>query len=338
MTSAADDPVLNAFAGRRCLVTGGLGFIGSNLARRLAAVGARVVVVDRLVPQHGGNARNLDGAVGSIDVVLADIADDVVRPALDDVDAVFNIAGQVSHHESMTDPLRDLDLNARSHLGFLELLRGSGTTAPIVHTSTRQVYGRPRYLPVDEDHPTSPVDINGIDKLAGEQYHLLYARVHGLQISALRLTNVYGPRQCLTKDGLGFLPVFVRRALRGEPISVYGDGRQLRDCLHVDDVVRAMALAASSADAPGEVFNLGHPDALSLLQIAELTAGAAAAGTEVSLVPWPGAEAQIDIGSFQGDYSKAKRVLGWEPLISLEEGLLQTFAYYREHRHHYWQA
>ena len=337
MTSTADspdprDPVLAAFAGQRCLVTGGLGFIGSNLARQLAAAGAAVVVVDRLVPEHGGDLRNLDDAVGSIEVVIADIGDNGLRPALAGVDAVFNVAGQVSHHESMTDPLRDLDLNARSHLAFLELLRSVGTTAPIVHTSTRQVYGRPRYLPVDEEHPTSPVDVNGIDKLAGEQFHLLYAKVHGMKVSALRLTNVYGPRQCLTKDGLGFLPVFVRRALAGQDLSVYGDGQQLRDCLHVDDVVRALALAALSPDAPGEVFNLGHPDALSLLQVAQLTTKAADLGAQVHLVPWPTAEAQIDIGSFQGDYAKAKRVLGWEPHIGYEQGIVDTLAFYAAHR------
>jgi nucleoside-diphosphate-sugar epimerase len=256
---------------------------------------------------------------------------DLVPPAVRGADVVFNVAGQVSHHESMTDPLRDLDLNARSHLAFLEILRAVNPTARVVHTSTRQVYGRPRYLPVDEEHPTAPVDVNGIDKLAGEQFHLLYARVHHMPISALRLTNVYGPRQSLVLDGLGFLPVFVRRALNGEDLSVFGDGRQLRDCLHVDDVVRAMALAAASPDAPGEVFNLGHPDALTLFEIAELTAAAAGAGTTVGRVPWPDHLAAIDIGSFQGDFAKAKRVLGWDPQVSFADGIARTVAFYREH-------
>ncbi len=237
--------------GRRCLVTGGLGFIGSNLTIALRAAGAEVVVVDRLVPQHGGDRRNLAGTDG-VDVVVADIGDaDRVRPVLAGVDLVFNVAGQVSHLESMTDPLRDLDLNARSHLAFLELLRQHRPDAVVVHTSTRQVYGRPRYLPVDEDHPTHPVDVNGIDKLAGEQFHLVYAAVHGLRCTALRLTNVYGPRQCLARDGLGFLPVFVRRALRDQTISIFGDGDQRRDCLHVDDVVRALVTAALTPECAG---------------------------------------------------------------------------------------
>ena len=318
--------------GASCLVTGGLGFIGSNLALALAAGGAQVTVVDALVPQHGGERRNLEGAARPIPVTVADIGDrTAMTPLLRRADVVFNVAGQVSHLESMTDPLRDLDLNVRSHLALLELVRAIRPEAVVVHTSTRQVYGRPRYLPVDEDHPTAPVDVNGVDKLAAEQLHLLYAAVHDMSISALRLTNVYGPRQSLRREGLGFLPVFVRRALRGEPIQVYGDGRQLRDCLHVADVVRALVVAAVTADAAGQVFNLGHDEALDLVEIARTVARAAGDASEVNLVPWPDDLERIDIGSFWGDFSKAKRVLGWQPEIGFAAGIESTIAFYREH-------
>jgi nucleoside-diphosphate-sugar epimerase len=291
-----------------------------------------VAVVDALVPQHGGDRHNLDGAAAPIPITIADIGDrSAMAPLLDGADVVFNVAGQVSHLESMTDPLRDLDLNVRSHLALLELVRELRPGAVVVHTSTRQVYGRPRYLPVDEDHPTAPVDVNGVDKLAAEQLHLLYATVHDMAISALRLTNVYGPRQSLTRDGLGFLPVFLRRALRGEPIEVYGDGRQLRDCLYVDDVVRALVLAAVTADSVGQVFNLGHDEALDLAEIARIVAEVAGGASDVSLVPWPDDLVRIDIGSFWGDFSKAKRVLGWEPEISFGAGIEATIAFYREH-------
>ena len=325
------DSILADFVGRRCVVTGGLGFIGSNLAVQLATAGADVVVVDSLVPQHGGRRDNLVPAADRIALVEADLGDVAQIPAaLAGAAFVFNVAGQVSHHASMTDPLRDLDLNARAHLAFLELARRHCPTAPIVHTSTRQVYGRPRYLPVDEEHPTAPVDVNGIDKLAGEQFHLLYAHVHRLPVTALRLTNVYGPRQALDRPDLGFLPVFVRRALEGADISVYGDGSQLRDCLHVDDVVAAMLLAAVNPAAHGEVFNLGHPDALSLLDIARACAAAGGGGSNVGTVPWPSEQAAIDIGSFQGDFSKAKRVLGWAPAVSFTDGIAATMDFYRE--------
>ncbi len=321
---------LRALSGARCLVTGGLGFIGSNLAVALAGVGAEVTVIDALVPQHGGDRRNLEGAQAPIEVIVADLGDaDVVAPAVARSEVIFDVAGQVSHLESMTDPLRDLDLNVRSHVAFLEIVRRHRPDAPVVLTSTRQVYGRPRYLPVDEEHPTDPVDVNGVDKLAGERIHLLYHQFHGLATSALRLTNVYGPRQSLTKDGLGFLPVFMRRALDGQVLSVYGDGRQLRDCLHVADVVRALVTTALAPGSPGQVFNLGHPVAHSLLDIAE-TISSAAGAPPVEQVPFPKDLARIDIGSFHGDYAKAKRVLGWEPVVSLVDGVRHTIDFYGE--------
>jgi UDP-glucose 4-epimerase len=330
--AATDLSALDAFRGASCLVTGGLGFIGSNLALSLATAGARVAVIDALVPQHGGDRRNLNGAPTDIPVTVAGIGEpDAVTPLLRNADIIFNVAGQVSHLESMADPLRDLELNVRSHLAFLELVREVRPTATLVHTSTRQVYGKPRYLPVDEDHPTAPVDVNGVDKLAAEQLHLIYAAVHGMPISALRLTNVYGPRQCLTRNGLGFFPVFLGRALTGQTISVYGDGRQLRDCLHVDDVVRALALAALTPDAAGNIFNLGHDEAVELGTIAALVVDAAGGASDITTVPWPADHARIDIGSFRGDFSKAKRVIGWEPEIDLATGIADTVAFYRAH-------
>ena len=317
---------LSRFAGTRCVVTGGLGFIGSSLAVALHREGALVTVVDSLVPRHGGNRRNLGDA--SVEIVVADISDAAaVAPALSRADYVFNLAGQVSHTDSMEDPLGDLDINARSQLAFLELMRRVNAEAVVVYASTRQIYGRPQYLPVDEDHPISPVDVNGICKYAAEQFHLLYAGVHGIRASALRMTNVYGPRQRLLGDRQGFLPVFIRRALEDQPITVYGDGSQERDCIHVDDVVEALAAAALSPDAAGEAFNLGH-EALSLRAIADSIVETAGSGS-VELIPWPPERASIDIGSYRGDYSKAKRVLGWEPSIGFDEGIAATIAYYR---------
>jgi nucleoside-diphosphate-sugar epimerase len=230
----------------------------------------------------------------------------------------------------MTDPLRDLDLNVRSHLGFLEMVRRVAPGARLVLTSTRQVYGRPDHLPVDEEHHTRPVDVNGIDKLACEQLHLLYGRVHGLRPTALRLTNVYGPRQSLQRDDLGVLPVFFRQALGGETIRLYGDGMQRRDCVHVDDVVRALALATADV-AVGQVINVGHPMSSTLREVAETISLAAHSRGGVELIPWPEELAQIDIGDFEGDYSKAADVLGWKPEIDLEDGVRATIAFYRRH-------
>jgi nucleoside-diphosphate-sugar epimerase len=325
-------PLLSRFAGTRCLVTGGLGFIGSNVALALAEAGAAVTVIDSLVPRHGGNRHNLGDA--PIEVVVADIADGtaVARPA-STAQYVFNLAGQVSHLDSMEDPLGDLDINTRSQLGFLELLRRVNPDAVVVFASTRQIYGRPLYLPVDEDHPIRPVDVNGISKYAAEQLHILYASVHGMAASAMRLTNVYGPRQRLLGDRQGFLPIFIRRALEDQPLTVYGDGTQERDCIHVDDVVSALAEAALSPEPRGQVFNLGH-ESLTLLQIAEHIVEVAGSGS-VELIPWPPERQSIDIGSYRGDYSKAKMCLGWEPTIGFEQGIVATIDWYRPRLSHY---
>jgi UDP-glucose 4-epimerase len=316
-------------------VTGGLGFVGSNLALALAEGGAGVTVVDSRVPTHGANPHNLEGAAQAIDVIEADVGDgEAARDAAAQADFIFNLAGQVSHVESMARPLFDLEVNTRSQLEFLEILRSVGSDAVVIYTSTRQIFGHPRYLPVDEDHPVSPVDVNGITKSATEQLHLLYTELYGIRASAVRLTNVYGPRQRLAGDLQGFLPIFVRRALSGEPITVFGDGAQERDCLYVDDVVECLLLTARSAEATGEVFNVGNDERLSLRQIAEAVVDAAGSGS-VESVPWPADRDAIDIGSYYGDSSKAKRLLGWEPRTPFAEGIRKTIDFYRTRRSHY---
>ena len=325
---------MNKFDGSTCLVTGGLGFIGSNLAHYLASTGARVRILDALISQHGGDERNIDGIFGTVDVTHGNISDEnVVEPLLKEVDFIFNIAGQVSHHESMLDPLRDTEINVLSQLKFLETVRRVNRSAVVVHTSTRQVYGSPQYLPVDEKHPTVPRDINGVNKLAGENYHRLYGTVHGLSTVSLRLSNVFGPRQSLQKPGLGFLPVFFARALKGLPIEVFGDGKQQRDCLYVSDVVEALCSAAaalaSGSIETGEILNLGHTEILSLVQIAELVAAQANQKTLVSCVPWPEELSRIDIGGFEGNYSKAHAMLNWFPQVAFADGVDQTLDFYR---------
>jgi UDP-glucose 4-epimerase len=294
-----------------------------------------VTVLDALVPTHGGDRINLDGAAGRIDVIEAQVDDvGVVRDAAGAAELIFNLAGQVSHVESMERPRFDLEINTASQLGFLEILREAGSNAVVVYTSTRQIFGHPRYLPVDEDHPVSPVDVNGISKSATEQLHLLYGELYGIRASSVRLTNVYGPRQRLRDNLQGFLPIFVRRALAGEPITVFGDGAQERDCLYVDDVVECLLLTARSAEAPGEVFNVGNDERLSLRAIAEAVVAAAGAGS-IESVPWPHDRDAIDIGSYYGDSSKAKRLLGWEPRTSFADGITKTIEFYRSHRSRY---
>ncbi len=319
----------DAFADRRCLVTGGLGFIGSNLTLTLAQAGAEVTVVDALYPRHGGDRRNLDGPGGAdVPVIVSGLASPEARAAASRAEVIFNVAGQVSHVDSMIDPVFDLDVNTRDHVALLEELRSSNPEARVVFTSTRQLFGRPRYLPVDEDHPVAPVDVNGITKHATELFHLLYSECYGLPATVVRLTNVYGPRQRLRDDFQGFLPIFVRRALLGQPIKVFGDGAQERDCLYVDDVVECLLRAAFLPDAPGQVFNVGNDEHLPLRDLAQLIIDAAGSGS-IEFVPWPPDRDAIDIGSYFGDSSKAKRLLGWVPETSFAEGIQRTVEFYR---------
>ena len=313
--------------GTVCVVTGGLGFIGSNLVHRLVAMGATVRVIDALVPSHGGDRRNVDGL--DIAILNARLGDDLVADVIAGADLLFNFAGQVSHTASMIDPQLDLHLNALDHAQLLETVRRVNPSLRIVHASTRQVYGRVDRLPADETTAANPVDVNGVAKLAGEQLHMVYNHAHGIPCTSLRLSNVYGPRQRLTSDGLGFLPVFFRRALRGEQIDIFGDGSQQRDCLHVDDVVDA-ALAATADAAVGRVYNVGNQNAHSLSHIAALISAAASSAVPVRYVPFPDDHQRIDIGSFMTDSGRIAAELGWVSSIEMAAGIVQTMTFYKE--------
>ncbi|MER3396479.1 MAG: NAD-dependent epimerase [Acidimicrobiia bacterium] len=329
------EELASRFAQERVLVTGGLGFLGSNLAIVLARAGARVTVADSLLPHYGGNPANLEGYEDKIAISYTDIRDEYAMAYLVSThDYIFNFAGQVSHRDSMADPKTDLEINASAPLSLLEAVRKHNPDATVIYAGTRQVYGRPRYLPVDEDHPLDPVDANGISNLAGELYHLLYAEVYGLRAGSFRLTNTYGPRQRLWGTTQGFVPIFVGRVLTGQPITIYGDGSQQRDFVYVDDSLEGFLRLALTEEAMGSVYNQGHPQPVSLRSFAELLVEVAGQGT-IEYVPWPEDVKKIDIGDYYGSFEKAKRMLGWEPKTSLAEGLEKTIAYYRDHLEHY---
>jgi UDP-glucose 4-epimerase len=322
------------FTGRRVLITGGLGFIGSNLARTLTGLGARVSVVDSLVPEYGGNQRNLAGIASRMKVHVADVRDWPRLPSLvRGQDFLFNLAGQTSHMDSMTDPQTDLDINCRAQLAILEACRLHNPGIRIVFASTRQIYGRPDYLPVDERHPLRPVDVNGINKLAGESFHLLYSRVHGIAATALRLTNTIGPRMRVKDARQTFVGVWVRRLVEGEPFEVWG-GDQLRDFTYVDDAVEAFLLAAARPEAVGEVFNLGGPPRVTLQRLAELLVEVNGGGSFV-VRDFPADRRKIDIGDYYADGRLIARRLGWRPRTDLRTALARTVAYFRRELRHY---
>jgi UDP-glucose 4-epimerase len=327
----------DSYRDKKVMLTGGLGFIGSNLAHRLVECGADVLIVDSLIPEYGGNLFNIDGIRDRVRVNIADIRDSsgmdyLVRGQ----DYIFNLAGQVSHIDSMRDPYTDLEINCRSQLSLLEACRQNNPAVKIIHASTRQIYGVPDYLPVDEKHLLHPTDVNGINKMAGEWYHILYSHVYGIRATSLRLTNTYGPRQLMKHNRQGFIGWFIRLAIDGEEISVYGDGKQLRDLNYVDDAVEAFLLAGATDEVNGSVYNLGGPEPVSLLHIVE-TLMELCPEASYKLVPFPPEKKRIDIGDYYGDYSRIRKALGWEPQVGLREGLARTIEYYRQHKAHYWE-
>ncbi len=331
---SAPSNLRRVFAGRRVLITGGLGFIGSNLARELVRLGAKVSIVDSLVPEYGGNRRNLAGVAARVKIHVADVRDWPRLPSLvRGQDFLFNLAGQTSHMDSMTDPQTDLDINCRAQLAILEACRLHNPGIRIVFASTRQIYGRPDYLPVDERHPLRPVDVNGINKLAGESFHLLYSRVHGIAATALRLTNTIGPRMRVKDARQTFVGVWVRRLVEGEPFEVWG-GDQLRDFTYVDDAVEAFLLAAARPEAVGQVFNLGGPPRVTLQRLAELLVEVNRGGAFV-VREFPADRRKIDIGDYFADGRLIARRLGWRPRTDLRTALARTVAYYRRELRHY---
>jgi nucleoside-diphosphate-sugar epimerase len=322
------------FEQKKVLITGGLGFIGSTLAIRLVQAGAHVTVVDSLIPEYGGNLKNIDPVKGRVHVNISDVRDEhSMKYLIQGQDFLFNLSGQTSHLDSMENPFPDLEINARAQLSILETCRRYNPTIRLVFASTRQVYGAPESLPVDERHPLRPVDVNGINKLAGESYHLLYNNVYGIRSSVLRLTNTYGPRMRVKDARQTFLGIWVRRLVDQAPLLVYGDGKQIRDFNYVDDVVEALLLAAIREEAYGQIFNLGADDPSSLKDVAEMMTRISA-GT-YQIVPFPNQLKAIDIGDYYGDFRKIRSRLGWRPKVSLEEGLRRTIEYYREMLEYY---
>lgn len=324
----------DAFAQARVLITGGLGFIGSNLARRLVALGARVTLVDSLVPEYGGNFFNIAGLEDKLRVNISDVRDaHSMRYLVQDQDFLFNLAGQTSHMDSMQDPFTDLEINSRAQLSILEACRHHNPAIRIVFASTRQIYGKPDYLPVDELHLLRPVDVNGVNKMAGEWYHILYHNVYGLQSCALRLTNTYGPAMRVKDARQTFLGIWVRLLLEGKAFEVWG-GEQLRDFTYVDDAVDAFLLAALNPAAAGRVFNLGGDSVVSLAQTAQLLVEANGSG-DYRMREFPSERKRIDIGDYYADDRLIRTLLGWAPQVTLAQGLAHTLDYYRKNLAHY---
>ena len=323
------------YQNRRVMITGGLGFIGSNLAAQLVELGARVLLVDSLIPEYGGNLFNIDGLEERLRVNIADVRQQsTMNYLVRDQDVIFNLAGQVSHIDSMQDPYTDLEINCRSQLSILEACRRNNPAVKVVFASTRQVYGRPDSLPVSESHLVRPTDVNGINKAAGEYYHLVYNNVFGVRACSLRLTNIFGPRQLLKHNRQGFIGWFIRLVIEDQEIQIFGDGQQIRDFVFVDDATDAFLRAGATDASNGQVFNVGGIEPMSHVALVNMLVDIAGTG-RYRFVDWPPDKKRIDIGSFTTDSSLIERTLGWRASTPLRIGFERTIAFYREHLAHY---
>src|SRR5690349_11711520 len=319
-----------AYRGAQVLITGGIGLIGSALARRLIELGAEVMLIDSMVPEAGANAANIADIRDRVGVNIADIRDDAaMRHLLAGRDFLFDLAGQTSHLDSMNAPEHDLAVNCTAQLQLLELCRAVAPTVRIVHAGTRQIYGRPHYLPVDEAHPLRPADVNGVNKMAGEAYHLLFHDVYGVNTRSLRLTNVYGPGMRIKDARQNFLGIWLRRALDGAAFEVWG-GEQRRELLYVEDAAEAFLLAAVTRDTAGLALNVGGGEPYSLLALADALIRANHGGA-FEHREFPAERKAIDIGDFVSDDRRFRALTGWAPRVGLDDGLARSLKYYRRH-------
>ncbi|MBI5452836.1 GDP-mannose 4,6-dehydratase [Candidatus Gottesmanbacteria bacterium] len=323
------------FKNKKILITGGLGFIGSNLAIQLVELGAKVHIVDALIPEYGGNLFNIAPIKDKVKWVKGDIRDKkTVDREVEDKDIIFNLAGTLSHIDSMTSPLTDLEINCRAQLSLLESVRKLNPKVKIVFAGTRNQYGKAKYLPVTENHPQEPTDINGINNIAAEKYHLLYTSVYGIKTVSLRMTNTFGPRHQMKHPRQGVLNWFIRKILDGEEVKLFGDGKQIRDINYIDDVVEALLLVGAGSRGWGEAYNLGGTP-VSLLDFVKKTIEVVGKG-KYKLQPMPKEREKIEIGDYVADWNKIRKTYGWKPKTSIEEGIRKTVEYYRKYKKHYW--
>jgi UDP-glucose 4-epimerase len=325
----------NYFKNKKILITGGLGFIGSTLAHRLAKIEADIYLIDSLIPEYGGNNFNINGIEDKVKVNIADVRD---KHSMDYLvkgkDIIFNLAGTLSHIDSMNDPFTDLEINCTSQLSILESCRKNNRDVKIIFAGTRGQYGKADHLPVDERHLMHPTDVNGINNIAGESYHILYNNIYGIRAVSLRLTNTYGPRHQMKHHKQGIINWFIRQLIESQTVKLYGDGKQIRDINYVDDVVEALLLVACNEKTNGEVFNLGGIPK-NLIDLVETMIDVYGKGN-YELIPFKDDLKKIEIGDYIANYEKVKNVVGWQPKISLEEGLRSSFDYYEKYKDHYW--
>ncbi|MBP1733860.1 MAG: hypothetical protein H6Q53_147 [Deltaproteobacteria bacterium] len=324
------------FKGKEVLITGGLGFIGSNLSIELVKRGAHVTIVDNMLPRQGSNLFNIKEIEGQVTVNISDVRNQLsMNHLVKGKDYIFHLAGQVNHVDSMRNPLQDPDINCVGTLVLLEALREHNRTGKVVFAGTRGEYGSSVKLPVDEDHPTNPKGIYAVTNLTAEKMILVYDDIFGIKGACLRITNTYGPRHQMMHDEYGVFNWFIRKAMDDEEIPVFGDGRILRDFLYVEDLVSCMLMTAAAEEAYGKVFNVGTGVAVSFIDLAKKITEIAGKG-RVAYTEFTQERREVEPGDYYADVSRIKKVVKWAPKISLHEGIKKTIGFYMNHRKEYW--
>jgi len=327
---------LNKLKNKNILITGGLGFIGSNLAIRLNSLGSNLTIIDSMIPEYGGNFFNIEEIKDKVKVNISDIRDvNSINILVREQDYIFHLAGQVSHILSLTNPYPDIDINIIGTLNLVEACKKFNPGVKIIYTGTRGQYGSSQKLPVPEDAPTNPKGIYEISNLTAEKILQVYNDIHGIKSVLLRLTNIFGPRAQMKHALYGVANWFIRLAIDDQEIKVFGDGSILRDFLYVEDCVDALILSAISRDADGEILNVGHDGPVSFMDYTKKVIAIVGSGSWKFAPFTPERKAQ-EPGDFYSDISKIKKILGWSPKISLEEGIGKTAEYYKKFKKYYW--
>jgi UDP-glucose 4-epimerase len=328
--------MFEAYRDKEVLITGGLGFIGSNLAIELVKYGAKVTIVDNMLPRQGGNLFNIKEIEDKVKVNFSDVRNQLsMNHLVKGKDYVFHLAGQVNHVDSMRNPVQDLEINCLGTLVLLEALRHHNREARVIFAGTRGEYGKSVKLPVDEDHPTNPKGIYAVTNLTAEKMVLVYHDIFGIKGVCLRITNTYGPRHQMQHDEYGVFNWFIRKAIDDDAIPVFGDGKILRDFLYVEDLVECMLMTALTEEAYGMVFNVGTGVPVSFIDLAKKIVEVAGSG-RVEFREFTKERKEVEPGDYYADISRIKRVVKWEPKTSLEEGIRKTVEFYRKYREYYW--
>jgi len=329
------DDIYNYYRNKIIVITGGLGFLGSSLAQKLVNYQAKIIIIDNLNPLYGGNYFNLNGIQNKVKIIIDDIRNEkVLIPIIKQCDMLYHFAAQVSYIDSLSMPYEDLELNARSTLQILEICRKYNSEAKIIFSSSRMVLGKIESDHISENSPTNPLSLYGIHKLTSEKYLIMYYKDFGIPFIIFRITNPYGPRQQIKHCKYSLVGWIIKQAMEGKTIKIFGDGKQLRDYIYIDDIVEAIYRCSTNDKATGEIINVASGKSTEFQMMVKEVVNIVKNGN-YEFVPWPDNYEKIETGDVIADISKLLSLANWKPKYNLKEGILKTYEYYKKYLMHY---